>query len=179
MSKAKKPDQVVFDEEQQTYDAAVKPYATNVGAPAIQVEDVTAWKKRNIHKANKQLKTKYLEIDLSEAQSGVVAVIFKYCDDNHLPLLDLKDFKKILQYATQEGKAEFTEAYGRISTASTGAILRKVVELEQQGGELFFGETSFDVDDLLRIDNDGKGYINIIRLTDIQDRSIRRLPGHI
>ncbi len=62
MSKAKKPDQVVFDEEQQTYDAAVKPYATNVGAPAIQVEDVTAWKKRNIHKANKQLKTKYLEI---------------------------------------------------------------------------------------------------------------------
>ncbi|MBO6608032.1 helicase HerA-like domain-containing protein [Psychroserpens sp.] len=109
-------------------------------------------------------------LDLSEAQSGVVAVIFKYCDDNHLPLLDLKDFKKILQYATQEGKAEFTEAYGRISTASTGAILRKVVEIEQQGGELFFGETSFDVDDLLRIDNDGRGYINIIRLTDIQDR---------
>jgi len=109
-------------------------------------------------------------LDLSETQSGVVAVIFKYCDDNKLPLLDLKDFKKILQYATQEGKAEFTEAYGRISTASTGAILRKVVELEQQGGELFFGETSFEVDDLLRVDNSGRGYINIIRLTDIQDR---------
>ena len=62
MSKAKKPDQVVFDEEQQSYDASLKPYATNVGAPAIQVEDVTSWKKRNIHKANKQLKTKYLEI---------------------------------------------------------------------------------------------------------------------
>ena len=62
MSKAKKPDQVVFDEEQQSYDASLKPYATNLGAPAIQVEDVTAWKKRNIHKANKQLKTKYLEI---------------------------------------------------------------------------------------------------------------------
>ncbi len=83
---------------------------------------------------------------------------------------DLKDFKKILQYATQEGKAEFDDAYGRISTASTGAILRKVVELEQQGADLFFGETSFDVDDLLRIDNSGRGYINIIRLTDIQDR---------
>ncbi|MCK8479962.1 helicase HerA-like domain-containing protein [Psychroserpens algicola] len=109
-------------------------------------------------------------LDLTETQSGVVAVIFKYCDDNKLPLLDLKDFKKILQYATQEGKEEFTEAYGRISTASTGAILRKVVELEQQGGELFFGETSFEVDDLLRVDNDGRGYINIIRLTDIQDR---------
>ncbi|MDG5493095.1 DUF853 domain-containing protein [Psychroserpens sp. SPM9] len=109
-------------------------------------------------------------LDLTETQSGVVAVIFKYCDDNKLPLLDLKDFKKILQYATQEGKEEFTEAYGRISTASTGAILRKVVEIEQQGGELFFGETSFEVDDLLRVDDDGRGYINIIRLTDIQDK---------
>lgn len=109
-------------------------------------------------------------LDLSEAQSGVVAVIFKYCDDNKLPLLDLKDFKKVLQFATEEGKEEFQEAYGRISTASTGAILRKVVELEQQGAELFFGEKSFEVDDLTRITNDGRGYINIIRLTDIQDR---------
>ncbi len=109
-------------------------------------------------------------LDLSEAQSGVVAVIFKYCDDNKMPLLDLKDFKKILQYTTQEGKEEFEDAYGRISTASTGAILRKVVELEQQGADLFFGETSFEVDDLLRIDENGRGYINIIRLTDIQDR---------
>jgi DNA helicase HerA-like ATPase len=109
-------------------------------------------------------------LDLSDVQSGVVAVIFKYCDDNKLPLLDLKDFKKILQYATQEGKDEFEEAYGRISPSSTGSILRKVVELEQQGADLFFGETSFDVDDLLRIDDDGRGYINIIRLTDIQDR---------
>lgn len=109
-------------------------------------------------------------LDLSEAQSGIVAVIFKYCDDNKLPLLDLKDFKKILQYATDEGKKEFEEAYGRISTASTGAILRKLVELEQQGADLFFGETSFEVDDLLRVDEAGRGYINIIRLTDIQDR---------
>ena len=109
-------------------------------------------------------------LDLSETQSGVVAVIFQYCDDNKMPVLDLKDFKKILQYATQEGKDEFTEAYGRISTASTGAILRKIVELEQQGADLFFGETSFDVDDLLRVNNEGRGYINIMRLTDIQDR---------
>jgi len=109
-------------------------------------------------------------LDLTETQSGIVSVIFQYCDNNKLPLLDLKDFKKILQYATQEGKAEFTESYGRISTASTGAILRKIVELEQQGGDLFFGETSFDPQDLLRIDNDGRGYINILRLTDIQDR---------
>jgi len=109
-------------------------------------------------------------LDLTETQSGIVSVIFQYCDNNKLPLLDLKDFKKILQYATQEGKAEFTEAYGRISTASTGAILRKVVELEQQGADLFFGEKSFDTQDLLRVDENGRGYINILRLTDIQDR---------
>ena len=109
-------------------------------------------------------------MDLSETQSGIVSVIFKYCDDNKLPLLDLKDFKKILQYSTDEGKDELAKDYGRISSASTGAILRKVVELEQQGGDLFFGEKSFDTDDLLRIDENGMGYINILRLTDIQDR---------
>ncbi|WP_452222845.1 helicase HerA-like domain-containing protein [Lacinutrix chionoecetis] len=109
-------------------------------------------------------------LDLTETQSGVVAVIFKYCDDNKLPLLDLKDFKKILQYCTKEGKAEFEDEYGRISTASTGAILRKVVEIEQQGGDLFFGEKSFEVEDLLRTTRDSRGYINIIRLTDIQDK---------
>ncbi|WP_242135475.1 helicase HerA-like domain-containing protein [Aestuariivivens marinum] len=109
-------------------------------------------------------------LDLSDTQSGVVAVLFQYCDDNKLPVLDLKDFKKILHYATNEGKEEFTKAYGRISPASTGAILRKIIELEQQGADLFFGETSFEVEDLLRIDEDGRGYINIIRLTDIQDR---------
>ncbi|MBT8269284.1 MAG: DUF853 domain-containing protein [Bacteroidia bacterium] len=109
-------------------------------------------------------------LDVSETQAGVIAVIFKYCDDNKLPLLDLKDFKKILQYSTKDGKKEFEDAYGRISPASTGAILRRIVELEQQGGDLFFGEKSFEVEDLIRTTSDGRGYINIIRLTDIQDR---------
>lgn len=109
-------------------------------------------------------------LDLSETQQGIVAVIFKYCDDNQLPLLDLKDFKKILRYATEEGKEEFQKSYGRVSTSSTGAILRKIIQLEQQGADLFFGETSFDVNDLTRIDKDGKGILNVIRLTDIQDR---------
>jgi len=109
-------------------------------------------------------------LDLSDTQSGIVSVIFKYCDDNKMPLLDLKDFKKILQYATNEGKDEFSASYGRISTSSTGAILRKIVELEQQGANLFFGEKSFDPQDLMRLDEKGRGYVNIIRLTDIQDR---------
>jgi len=109
-------------------------------------------------------------LDVTETQAGIISAIFKYCDDNHLPLLDIKDFKKMLQYATGEGKEEFAAEYGRISTASTGSILRKLIAIEQQGGDLFFGETSFDTQDLLRIDDNGRGYINIIRLTDIQDR---------
>ncbi|MBI9042511.1 helicase HerA-like domain-containing protein [Lutibacter sp.] len=109
-------------------------------------------------------------LDLSEAQSGIVSIIFKYCDDNKLPLLDLKDFRKVLQFATEEGKEEIQSEYGLISTASTGAILRKIVELDQQGGDLFFGERSFEVQDLVRKDDEGKGIISVLRLTDIQDR---------
>ncbi len=109
-------------------------------------------------------------LDLTETQSGIVAIIFKYCDDNKLPLLDLKDFKKILQFITNEGKEEIRAEYGRISTASTGAILRKIIEIEQQGGDLFFGEKSFEVDDLTRIDENGRGLISVLRLTDIQDK---------
>ncbi|RXM43742.1 helicase HerA-like domain-containing protein [Flavobacterium sp. YO12] len=109
-------------------------------------------------------------LDLNDTQAGVVAVIFKYCDDNQMPLLDLKDIKKVINYITEEGKDEIAANYGKISTATTGTILRKIIELEQQGGDLFFGELSFETDDLMRIDENGKGYVNIIRLTDIQDK---------
>jgi len=109
-------------------------------------------------------------LDLTDTQSGIVAILFQYCDDNKLPLLDLKDFKKVLQFSTQEGKKELEESYGKISTVSTGSILRKIVELEQQGAELFFGERSFEVEDLTRIDDNGRGIISILRLTDIQDK---------
>lgn len=109
-------------------------------------------------------------IDATVAQAGIISILFKYSDDNKLPLLDLKDFKKILQYATREGKKDIEENYGRISPASSGSILRKIVELEQQGADIFFGEKSFETDDLTRITDDGRGIINIVRLTDIQDR---------
>jgi hypothetical protein len=69
---------------------------------------------------------------LNDTQSGVMSVIFKYCDDNKMPLLDLKDIKKVINYITEEGKSELTENYGRISTSTTGIILRKIIELEQQ-----------------------------------------------
>ena len=109
-------------------------------------------------------------LDLSETQSGIVAILFKYCDDKKFPLLDLKDFKKVLQYATGEGKKEIEAEYGRVSTSSTGSILRKIVEIEQQGGDLFFGERSFEIDDLVRVDENGRGVISVLRLTDVQDK---------
>lgn len=109
-------------------------------------------------------------LDLNEVQSGIIAVVFKYCDDYNLPLLDLKDLKKVLNYVTTDGKAEFAAEFGAISTRSTGTILRKIIELEQQGAEQFFGERSFEVDDLVQLDENGDGIVNILRVTDIQDK---------
>lgn len=109
-------------------------------------------------------------LDLNETQAGFVAMIFKFCDDAQLPLLDLKDFIKVLQYISNEGKAEMEKDYGKISTTSTGTILRKIIELQQQGADSFFGEKSFEVDDLMRISDDGRGVISILRVTDIQDK---------
>jgi DNA helicase HerA-like ATPase len=109
-------------------------------------------------------------LGLNETQEGVVSMIFKYCDDQQMPLLDLKDFIKILQFIGNEGKKELEASYGKISTSTTGTILRKVIELQQQGADIFFGEPSFDVNDLMRISNDGRGMINILRVTDMQNR---------
>lgn len=109
-------------------------------------------------------------LGLNDTQGGLVAVIFKYCDDHQMPLLNLKDFIKVLQYIGNEGKAEIEKEYGKISTSSTGTILRKVIELQQQGADVFFGEKSFEVEDLMRISDDGRGMINVLRVTDMQDR---------
>lgn len=109
-------------------------------------------------------------LELNDTQGGLVAMIFKYCDDNKLPLLDLKDFIKVLQYISNEGKADIEKQYGKVATTSTGTILRKVIELQQQGADVFFGEKSFEVADLMRISEDGRGIINVLRVTDLQDK---------
>ena len=108
-------------------------------------------------------------LELNETQSGIMAVIFKYSDDKDLALLDLKDIKKVIQHASDEGKAEIEKDYGKLSSASLGTILRKIVALEQQGAATFFGEPSFEVEDFLR-EEDGKGIISIVKLEDIQDK---------
>lgn len=109
-------------------------------------------------------------LGLNDTQSGLLAIIFKYCDDNKLPLLDLKDFIKVLQFTSNEGKAEIEKNYGKIASATTGTILRKVVELQQQGADILFGEKSFEVEDLMRISEDGRGMINVLRVNDLQNR---------
>lgn len=109
-------------------------------------------------------------LDLNDTQEGVVALIFKYCDDKGLPLLDIKDFRAVCQYIADEGKEEVEKKYGLVSTASIGTIMRKLLEIEQQGADVFFGETSFEVDDLMGLDSKGRGQINILRLVDIQSK---------
>ncbi len=109
-------------------------------------------------------------LGLNETQSGAISVLFKYCDDNELPLLDLKDLKKVLQYIMNEGKDDLKAEYGLITSTTMGSIMRKVVELEQQGADAFFGEKSFEVEDLCRLDENGRGIVHIVRLSDVQDR---------
>ena len=110
-------------------------------------------------------------LDLNDTQQSIMSIVFKYCDDKGLPLIDLDDLKKVLQYVTDnpQGKADLSNNYGSISPASLGAILRSIVALEQQGAASFFGETSFDVEDLLQT-RDGKGVVNILRVANIQSK---------
>ena len=110
-------------------------------------------------------------LGLNDTQSSIMSIVFKYCDDKGLPLIDLDDLKKVLQYVTDnaQGKADLTNNYGSIAPSSLGAILRSIVALEQQGAALFFGEPSFDVQDLLHT-RDGKGVVNILRVANIQNK---------
>jgi DNA helicase HerA-like ATPase len=109
-------------------------------------------------------------LDLNETQTSILALVFKYCDDNDLPLLDLKDLATTLKFlASDEGKPILAE-YGGMSSASVGVLLRSMVVLEQEGADVFFGELEFDVADLLRTAPDGSGVISILELRDVMDK---------
>lgn len=110
-------------------------------------------------------------LELNDVQTSIMSILFKYCDDKKLPLIDLDDLRKVLQFVTdnEQGKSELSQNYGSIAPSSLGAILRKIVSLEQQGAARFFGEPSFNTDDLLEV-RDGMGVVNIIRLQDIQNQ---------
>lgn len=100
-------------------------------------------------------------LNLNDTQSGVLTLVFKVADDNGMLLLDLKDLRAMLQFVAENSKSLTTE-YGNVSAASVGAIQRRLLELDEQGGEIFFGEPSLNIMDLMQTDGDGRGIINIL-----------------
>jgi DNA helicase HerA-like ATPase len=109
-------------------------------------------------------------LDLNETQTSILAVVFKYCDDNNLPLLDLKDLATTLKFlSSDEGKPILAD-YGGMAAASVGVLLRSLVVLEQEGADVFFGEPEFDVNDLLRTTPDGAGVVSVLELRDVMDK---------
>ena len=100
-------------------------------------------------------------MDLTDAQEGVLNVAFRVADEDGLALLDLKDLRALLVWVA-ENRAALSSRYGNVATASVGAIQRKLLVLEGQGGELLFGEPALDLDDLMRRAPDGRGMVNIL-----------------
>ena len=109
-------------------------------------------------------------LDINETQTAILSLIFKYCDDNDLPLLDLEDLATTLKFlASEEGKP-ILEDYGGMSSASVGVLLRSIIVLEQEGVDSFFGEPEFDVMDLLRTTSDDQGIVSVLELSDVMDQ---------
>ena len=109
-------------------------------------------------------------LDLNETQTSILSLVFRYCDDQHLPLLDLADLRTTLKFLGSDDGKPVLEDLGGISPASLGVILRAIVTIEQEGADVFFGEPEFDVDDLLRTTADGKGIVTLLEVADVMDR---------
>ena len=107
-------------------------------------------------------------LGLNDTQASVLSLVFKFCDDKGLLLLDFPDLRAVLEYLTNEGADEL-KSYGGMSRATVGVLLRDMVELEQQGAQAFFGEPEFDIHDLMQQRN-GNGLISILELEDVQDK---------
>lgn len=111
-------------------------------------------------------------LELNETQTGVLTAIYKYADDNKMALINFADLKSLLSYLSQgKGAEEIKNDYGKISSSTSGTILRKIVGIEQQGLSTVFGEPSFDINDLFQ-KIDGKGVINLLNISDIQNQPI-------
>ena len=108
-------------------------------------------------------------LGLNETQASVLALVFKYCDDKGLLLLDLSDLREVLQYLSEDGAAELKE-YGGMSKATVGVLLRNIIGLEAQGADQFFGEPAFDLNDLFSVERDGRGLVSVLALSDVQDK---------
>ncbi|MCR5107608.1 MAG: DUF853 domain-containing protein [Lachnospiraceae bacterium] len=100
-------------------------------------------------------------LGLNETQSDILKVIFKIADDEDLLLIDTKDLRSMLTYVGENAK-EYSLSYGNIAKTSLGAIIRAVISLESEGGDIFFGEEALNINDWIRTNSEGKGYINIL-----------------
>ena len=100
-------------------------------------------------------------LNLNDTQGGVLSLVFKVADDNGLLLLDLKDLRSMLQFVADNAKSLMTQ-YGNVSAASVGAIQRRLLEIEQQGADKFFGEPALNMDDMMQTGDQGRGFINIM-----------------
>ena len=109
-------------------------------------------------------------LDLNDTQVSVLSLVFHYCDQQQLPLLDLADLRTTLKYLGSDDGKPALEDLGGISPATLGVILRAIVTLEQDGSATFFGEPEFEVADMLRNAPDGKGMISLLEVADIMDR---------
>jgi DNA helicase HerA-like ATPase len=109
-------------------------------------------------------------LDLNDTQTSILSLVFKYCDDNALPLLDLADLSTTLRFLGSDAGKPVLEEYGGMSSASLGVLIRSIVTLEQEGADVFFGEPEFDVGDLLRTTPQGEGVISILELSDVMDK---------
>jgi DNA helicase HerA-like ATPase len=100
-------------------------------------------------------------LELNEVQEGVLNIAFRIASERKLPLIDLKDLRALIAHVAERAD-ELTAQYGNVSKTSVGAIQRRLLVLEEQSAEHFFGEPAFDINDFMRIDGDGRGYISIL-----------------
>ena len=107
-------------------------------------------------------------LGLTETQTSVLTMVFAYCDDRQLALLDLSDLRAVLQYLREDGREELAR-YGGMSSQTVGVLLRELIEIEQQGADAFFGEPEFALTDLMRTAPDGRGVISALELSDSRD----------
>ncbi|MBE6689608.1 MAG: DUF853 family protein [Ruminococcaceae bacterium] len=110
-------------------------------------------------------------LGLNDTQSGVLRIVFRVADDKELLLIDLKDLKAMLQYVGDNAK-DFKLEYGNVSSQTIGAIQRALLTLEDEGGEMFFGEPSLELSDWMEWDGDGRGYMNILECSELFQRPL-------
>jgi len=108
-------------------------------------------------------------LELNDTQAGVLALVFKFCDDHHLELYDFGDLRAVLEHLTGAGAGDL-KGYGGISKPTVGVLQRKLVALEAQGAPQFFGEPEFDLEDLIQVERDGRGLVSVLELSDVQDK---------